>query len=99
MRIFEAQGTAEGDGRCRCNAHVHPDVGTHAHLHPCPAASPQIDQAALTGESLPAKKLTGDVAFSGSAIKAGERHAVVYATGIRTFFGRWAAGGVSGRRW
>ncbi|GFR50748.1 hypothetical protein Agub_g13014 [Astrephomene gubernaculifera] len=51
----------------------------------------QIDQAALTGESLPAKKYTGDVAFSGSAIKAGERHAVVYATGINTFFGRAAA--------
>lgn len=49
---------------------------------------PQIDQAALTGESLPSKKYTGDVAFSGSAIKAGERHAVVYATGIHTFFGR-----------
>ena len=29
----------------------------------------QCDQAALTGESLPAKKFAGDVAFSGSAIK------------------------------
>lgn len=51
----------------------------------------QVDQAALTGESLPAKKLTGDVCFSGSAIKQGERHAIVYATGINTFFGRAAA--------
>lgn len=33
----------------------------------------------------------GDVAFSGSAVKQGERHAVVYATGINTFFGRAAA--------
>ena len=41
----------------------------------------QIDQAALTGESLPVKKSTGDVAFSGSTIKQGERHALVYATG------------------
>ncbi len=41
----------------------------------------QIDQAALTGESLPVKKFTGDVAFSGSSVKQGERHAVVYATG------------------
>jgi hypothetical protein len=41
----------------------------------------QIDQAALTGESLPVKKGTGDVAFSGSTIKQGERHALVYATG------------------
>eukprot|EP00879_Flechtneria_rotunda_P000132 GHRR01000195.1.p1 GENE.GHRR01000195.1~~GHRR01000195.1.p1 ORF type:complete len:605 (+),score=166.88 GHRR01000195.1:2516-4330(+) len=51
----------------------------------------QIDQAALTGESLPAKKFTGDVAFSGSTVKQGERHAVVYATGVNTFFGRAAA--------
>ena len=29
----------------------------------------QCDQAALTGESLPAKKFAGDVAFSGSSIK------------------------------
>nr|P54210.1 RecName: Full=Plasma membrane ATPase; AltName: Full=Proton pump [Dunaliella acidophila]AAB49042.1 plasma membrane proton ATPase [Dunaliella acidophila] len=51
----------------------------------------QIDQAALTGESLPAKKFTGNVAFSGSTVKQGERHAVVYATGVNTFFGRAAA--------
>lgn len=51
----------------------------------------QIDQAALTGESLPVKKNTGDVAFSGSTIKQGERHCVVYATGMNTFFGRAAA--------
>ena len=29
----------------------------------------QCDQAALTGESLPVKKFTGDTAFSGSSIK------------------------------
>jgi hypothetical protein len=52
----------------------------------------QIDQAALTGESIPAKKFTGDVAFSGSAIKMGERHAVVYATGA------WALRRLAGRR-
>ena len=51
----------------------------------------QIDQAALTGESLPVKKFSGDTAFSGSAIKQGERHAVVYATGVNTFFGRAAS--------
>lgn len=52
---------------------------------------PQIDQAALTGESLPAKKFAGDVCFSGSTIKQGEKHALVYATGKNTFFGRAAA--------
>ena len=51
----------------------------------------QIDQAALTGESLPAKKFAGDVCFSGSTVKQGEKHAVVYATGMNTFFGRAAA--------
>ena len=59
-------------------------------LPPCPAAQ-QIDQAALTGESLPAKKFAGDVAFSGSTIKQGEKHALVYATGQQTFFGRAAS--------
>lgn len=51
----------------------------------------QCDQAALTGESLPVKKFTGNVCFSGSTIKQGERHCVVYATGMNTFFGRAAA--------
>ena len=54
---------------------------------PCP----QIDQAALTGESLPAKKFSGHVAFSGSTVKQGEKEALVYATGENTFFGRAAA--------
>ncbi|KAL3143237.1 hypothetical protein ABBQ38_002088 [Trebouxia sp. C0009 RCD-2024] len=51
----------------------------------------QVDQAALTGESLPVKKYSNDVCFSGSTIKQGEKHAVVYATGANTFFGRAAA--------
>lgn len=51
----------------------------------------QVDQAALTGESLPVKKYTNDVCFSGSTIKQGEKHAIVYATGANTFFGRAAA--------
>lgn len=50
-----------------------------------------MDQAALTGESLPVKKYTNDVCFSGSTIKQGEKHAIVYATGSNTFFGRAAA--------
>jgi magnesium-transporting ATPase (P-type) len=55
------------------------------------ALIPQVDQAALTGESLPVKKFSGDVAFSGSTIKQGEKHALVYATGMNTFFGRAAS--------
>ena len=49
-----------------------------------------IDQAALTGESLPATKKIGDVAYSGSIVKQGDMQGVVIATGGDTFFGRTA---------
>ncbi len=59
-----------------------------------------VDQAALTGESLPVSKAAGDIAYSGSIAKQGDMQAVVTATGNETFFGRTAklvatAGGTS----
>ncbi|KAE8710472.1 ATPase 9, plasma membrane-type [Hibiscus syriacus] len=50
----------------------------------------KIDQAALTGESLPVTKNPGDHVFSGSTCKQGEIDAVVIATGLHTFFGKAA---------
>ncbi len=50
-----------------------------------------IDQAALTGESLPVSKKVGDVGYSGSIAKMGEMSAVVIGTGNNTFFGRTAS--------
>jgi H+-transporting ATPase len=49
-----------------------------------------VDQSALTGESLPATRKTGDAIFSGSIIRRGEIDALVYATGGKTYFGRTA---------
>ncbi|XP_015871527.2 ATPase 9, plasma membrane-type [Ziziphus jujuba] len=50
----------------------------------------KIDQSALTGESLPVTKNPGDEVFSGSTVKQGEIEAVVFATGVHTFFGKAA---------
>ncbi|MCA9103678.1 MAG: plasma-membrane proton-efflux P-type ATPase [Planctomycetales bacterium] len=50
-----------------------------------------IDQAALTGESLPVDKTVGDEGYSGSIAKKGEMTAVVIGTGGNTFFGRTAS--------
>ena len=50
----------------------------------------QVDQSALTGESLPVTTKSGGAVFSGSIIKRGEADAMVYATGTNTFFGKTA---------
>ncbi|KAA1111458.1 plasma membrane H+-ATPase [Puccinia graminis f. sp. tritici] len=54
------------------------------------AVNVSIDQAALTGESLPISKSVGDQCFSGSICKQGEAEGIVSATGANTFFGRAA---------
>ncbi len=50
----------------------------------------QVDESALTGESLPVDKKVSDVAFSGSIVRQGEMTALVFATGMNTYFGRTA---------
>lgn len=50
----------------------------------------EVDQAALTGESLPVTMRTGDTAKMGSTIRRGEMEAIVSKTGENTFFGRAA---------
>lgn len=50
----------------------------------------KIDQSALTRESLPATKKSGDEVFSGSTCKQGEIEAVVIATGVHTSVGEAA---------
>lgn len=47
-----------------------------------------IDQSALTGESLPINKKGGDIVYSGSVVRQGEMIMIVTATGIETFFGK-----------
>jgi H+-transporting ATPase len=50
----------------------------------------EVDQSALTGESLPATRKPGEALFSGSIIRQGEIGAMVYATGQNTYFGKTA---------
>lgn len=50
----------------------------------------EVDQSALTGESLPINCGAGEAIFSGSIIRKGETEAIVYATGANTYFGKTA---------
>ena len=50
----------------------------------------EVDQSALTGESLPATRKPGEAVFSGSIVRQGEISALVYATGANTYFGKTA---------
>jgi H+-transporting ATPase len=50
----------------------------------------EVDESALTGESLPATRKPGEAVFSGSIMRQGETDAIVYATGSNTYFGKTA---------
>jgi H+-transporting ATPase len=50
----------------------------------------EVDQSALTGESLPVQREAGEQLYSGSIVRRGELEALVYATGADTYFGKTA---------
>ena len=60
-------------------------VPADARLH---EGSIEVDQSALTGESLAVEKGPGDTVPSGSTVTRGEATGLVTATGARTYFGR-----------
>ena len=50
----------------------------------------EVDQSALTGESLPVNRQKGDAVYSGSIVRQGEVDGLVYGTGSNTYFGKTA---------
>jgi len=50
----------------------------------------EVDQSALTGESLVVEKKPDGVLYSGSVVKRGEANGIVISTGVKTYFGRTA---------
>ncbi|MGB9815796.1 MAG: plasma-membrane proton-efflux P-type ATPase [Thermoplasmata archaeon] len=48
----------------------------------------EVDQSALTGESMPVSKKKDDVLYSGSIVRKNEATTVVIRTGNRTYFGK-----------
>jgi H+-transporting ATPase len=50
----------------------------------------EVDQSALTGESLPVTRGMGEAVYSGSIIRQGEIEALVSGTGKDTYFGKTA---------
>ncbi len=71
-------------------------VAADAHIDQ--AVNLEINEAVLTGESLPKEKKVGDTAYSGSVVATGDFVGTVVATGNKAFFGRIAASTGGGKR-
>jgi H+-transporting ATPase len=50
----------------------------------------EVDQSALTGESMGIEKKPDGVLYAGSIVKRGESNGIVISTGVKTYFGRTA---------
>jgi H+-transporting ATPase len=50
----------------------------------------EVDQSALTGESVEIEKKPDGILYSGSIVKSGESSGIVISTGTKTYFGRTA---------
>lgn len=69
-----------------------------ADVHVDEAVNLEINEAVLTGESLPKSKKVGDTGYSGSVVVTGDFSGTVTATGNKAFFGEIAASGKEGKR-
>jgi H+-transporting ATPase len=50
----------------------------------------EVDQSALTGESMEVEKTYNNMLYSGSVVKEGEATGIIILTGINTYFGKMA---------